>query len=57
MEKKHPGGKTDIYHESKLVRVPVELVEHIEGLLKMYREQRTFLLKKLRKEVKQTKKD
>jgi len=57
MEKKQPGGKTDIYHESKLVRVPIELVEHIEGLLKMYRNQRTFLLNKLRKEVKETKTD
>jgi hypothetical protein len=42
------GSKNHVHHESKLIRVPIELAEPIEMMVKVYRNQRTFLLQKLR---------
>jgi len=49
MTKGRPSGsKNDVHYDSKLIRVPIELAEHVEGLIKVYRNQRTFLIRKLR---------
>jgi len=42
------GSKNHVHHESKLIRVPIELAEPVENLIKVYRNQRTFLLQKFR---------